>query len=296
MARSRDKRGLWLAQLALATLALLLTPLGMEAEPRHEHDGDATPSVGAGEATPLPELDCVIEPDTTVAVGSRVQGVLDTVYVERGDRVVAGQTLAELDSEIEAANVALARARADMDAELQAKEANLGLGERRVARNERLFESRAISFEAKDEGETNAQLAAFELAQARQSRTVAELELARAAVTLDQRRIVSPIDGIVVERAMAPGELVTDQAILHLARVDPLRVEVIVPAEHYGRIARGMRAEILPEAPLDGSHAAKVSIVDAVIDAASGTFGVRLELPNPDHAIPAGLGCRVRFQ
>jgi multidrug efflux pump subunit AcrA (membrane-fusion protein) len=207
VAGSRDKRGIWLAQLALATFALLLTPLGMEAEPRHGHDDGEAPSVGAGEATPLPELDCVIEPDTTVAVGSRVQGVLDTVYVDRGDRVTAGQTLAELDSEIESAGVALARARAEMDAELQAKQANLGLGERRAARNERLFESRAISFEAKDEGETNAVLAAFELEQTRQSRTVAELELARAAVSLDQRRIVSPIDGIVVERAMSPGEL-----------------------------------------------------------------------------------------
>jgi multidrug efflux pump subunit AcrA (membrane-fusion protein) len=38
-----------------------------------------------------------------------------------------------------------------------------------------------------------------------------------------------------------------------------------------------------------------VIVVDPVVDAASGTFGVRLELPNPEHAIPAGLKCRVRF-
>ena len=40
------------------------------------------------------------------------------------------------------------------------------------------------------------------------------------------------------------GELVTDEAIVTLARIDPLRVEVIVPAEHYGRIRGAMQAEI----------------------------------------------------
>jgi hypothetical protein len=38
-----------------------------------------------------------------------------------------------------------------------------------------------------------------------------------------------------------------------------------------------------------------VTLMDRVIDPASGTFGVRLELPNPDYAIPSGLHCRVRF-
>ncbi len=40
---------------------------------------------------------------------------------------------------------------------------------------------------------------------------------------------------------------------------------------------------------------AEVGVVDKVVDAASGTFGVRLELPNPDTSLPAGLKCRVRF-
>ena len=40
---------------------------------------------------------------------------------------------------------------------------------------------------------------------------------------------------------------------------------------------------------------APVTIVDRVVDAASGTFGVRLELPNPDRDIPVGLQCQVRF-
>ena len=294
--RSRGSAITRVLRLGLAAGLLLLTPFSLEAGPGgHGAHGSSLPSVSSAGPGGMPALDCVIEPDTTVAIGSRFEGILDTLHVERGEMVAAGQPVAELDAGLERAEVALARARADVEAQLRAKQENLSLGERRVSRNERLFENRAISLEAKDEGETNAVVAALDLEQARNQKRVAELELQRAQVKLHHRTITSPIDGVVVERMMAAGELVTDDPILSVARVDPLRVEVIVPAEHYGRIQRGMQAEIVPEAPLDGRRTAQVRIVDGVIDAASGTFGVQLERPNPDHAIPAGLGCKVQF-
>ena len=53
---------------------------------------------------------------------------------------------------------------------------------------------------------------------------------------------------------------------------------------------------MIPEAPIGGQYTAEVKIVDRVIDAASGTFGVRLELPNPGYRLQAGLKCKVIFQ
>jgi membrane fusion protein (multidrug efflux system) len=72
-------------------------------------------------------------------------------------------------------------------------------------------------------------------------------------------------------------------------------VEVIVPVEFFGRITMGMRAEVKPEFPDPRTYSADVIIVDKIIDAASGTFGVRLELPNPGNHLPAGLKCKVVF-
>lgn len=46
---------------------------------------------------------------------------------------------------------------------------------------------------------------------------------------------------------------------------------------------------------MGGRYEASVKVVDRVIDAASGTFGVRLQLPNPGYRVPAGVKCRVRF-
>jgi multidrug efflux pump subunit AcrA (membrane-fusion protein) len=56
-----------------------------------------------------------------------------------------------------------------------------------------------------------------------------------------------------------------------------------------------MQATVLPEHPQNSSYAAKVSVIDRVVDSASGTFRVRLDLPNPKGDIPAGVKCNVQF-
>jgi Ethanolamine utilization protein EutJ (predicted chaperonin) len=63
----------------------------------------------------------------------------------------------------------------------------------------------------------------------------------------------------------------------------------------YGKVTLGQRALVMPEQPIGGNYRTSVTVVDRVVDAASGTMGVRLELANPKGAIPAGVRCRVRF-
>jgi hypothetical protein len=57
----------------------------------------------------------------------------------------------------------------------------------------------------------------------------------------------------------------------------------------------GSAVEVRPEVPAGSRYKATVKVIDRVLDAASGTFGVRLELPNPQHRIPAGVRCRADF-
>ena len=109
------------------------------------------------------------------------------------------------------------------------------------------------------------------------------------------RTVKSPITGVVVDRYVSPGEYISSQPLMQVAQIDPLRVEVIVPAKMFGKITPKMSATIVPELPLYGEQTATVKLVDKVIDPASSTFGVSLELPNPGHKIPSGLKCLVRF-
>lgn len=127
------------------------------------------------------------------------------------------------------------------------------------------------------------------------NRRLADLELQRTAAEVNMRTIRSPINGVVVERFMSPGEFPKQERILKLAQLHPLRVEAYVPISMLGKVSVGMEAQVKPEEPVSGVHKAKVTVVDHVIDAGSGTLGIRMELPNPDLRIPAGLKCTVRF-
>jgi len=80
-----------------------------------------------------------------------------------------------------------------------------------------------------------------------------------------------------------------------IAQIDPLNVEVFVPVALYATIKVGTEATVIGEAPVGGRYIAKVEVIDPLMDARSGTFGIRLLLPNPDNKIPAGLRCKVEF-
>ena len=113
------------------------------------------------------------------------------------------------------------------------------------------------------------------------------------------RTIRSPVTGVVVEVMRKPGEfgaISFKDPIMKLAEIDPLYVETVLPASMYGKVKRGQRAVVVPEQPIGGSYETRISVVDPVIDAASGTLGVRMELPNRRGLIPAGVRCKVQFR
>ena len=241
------------------------------------------------------EFDGLIEPYRVVQVGSAVPGVIDSVSVDRGDMVTKDQVLATLQSGVEKATVALARAKAEMEATIKAKQEALEFAERKLERNKDLYSQKALPDQQWDEVETQRLLAQHELTEAYDNKLLAQLELKRAIEVVERMNIRSPLNGVVVERFLHPGEYVEDQPILKLAQIHPLNVEVILPVEMLGSVKAGMGATVKPEAPVSGFYTAKVKIVDKVVDAASGTFGVRLELPNPDYQLPPGLKCKVVF-
>lgn len=236
---------------------------------------------------------CLIEPDEVVEVGSPVIGVLDEVAVERGDLVRRGQVVAKLLSRVEQRAVEVAAFRAKKLAELSSAQAAKDYARRQEQRAESLVQKNFVSKQYLDQTATDASVAAQKLTQAEENQRQAELELKLAQAQLDLRVIRSPISGVVMERYLSPGQRVETQTIVKIAKVDPLRVEVIVPAQHFNKITRGMRATVTPELPGASSYTTTVKIVDQVIDAASNTFRVRLELPNPGQRIPAGARCKA---
>lgn len=229
--------------------------------------GQAYPGQGAVKEE-LPWLDCLIEPHMVVELASPVVGIVESIGVDRGSFIEQGQVVATLEAEIERADVQLSRAR-------------LEYNERKYARSEELYEKNIMSASEKELAETE--------------KKMAEMEVHRSEELLKLRTIRSPITGVVVERFVSPGEVARQEKILEIAQINPLNVEVIAPVSMFGSLKRGMRAEVKGEDFVDKTYWGQVKVIDRVVDAASGTFGVRVELANPRYKIPAGIKCKVRF-
>ncbi len=238
------------------------------------------------------EYEGLIEPCEVVEIGAPAEGIVAKVWVDRSSLVKRGQVLVELESSVERATLEKARTMATFDGEIDLQQAQLAYNKRV---HQRVRQLAVISTQERDQAATEIMLTGYRLKKARENRTMAELEAEIMRAMLSRRSIKSPIAGVVVDRYVSPGEYVNNQPLLRIAQIDPLRVEVIVPAQMFGRISAGMTAVISPDLPRFSEQTATVTIVDNVIDSASNTFGVRLELPNAEQQIPSGLKCLVRF-
>jgi RND family efflux transporter MFP subunit len=252
----------------------------------------------AAPAAAADEYDCIIEARQALEIRSPVEGVIDSVTVKRGDAVKKGQLIATLASGPERAALELARSRAGMEGDIKSAQARVELTRKKYERAGELVKKNFVSANALDEAEAEFRLATEQLRAAQENRRLNELEVKRAEEVVAQRGIRSPVSGLVVDVVLRPGELTSSNQkdpIARLVEVDPLNVELILPVREHGKFKLGQVARVMPEAPVGGDYPARVEVVDRMLDAASGTFGVRLRLPNPGNRIPAGVKCKVRF-
>jgi len=245
------------------------------------------------------EHQCLIEPNQRIEIRSAVEALSDRVLVQRGSVVRKGDRLVELQSNVEQAALASAKYRAIMEGSLHSAEARVDYARDKLRRREELNRQNFVSSQERDDAAAELRVAQAELVAARDDRQLALLESKRLEEMLRQRTLLSPFDGVVTEVVQHPGELAqtgeSARPILKMAQIHPLRVEVVLPVALYNQVRAGAPAEIEAEAPSKARFKAPVQIVDKVIDSASGTFGVRLELPNPGGNLPAGVKCKVRF-
>ena len=249
---------------------------------------------GAQTARPAKQpVACLIGPERVADIGSPVVGVVSAMNVDSGDEVHEGQALVLLRSDVESANVHAAEARAIIDADVRAAEANLELARQRHVRAKELQDQGFVSSQATDQARAEHDVAAQKLEQARGQKQVSARELGIVQAQLGQRTVRSPFTGVVTDRFINAGERVEEKPMLRLAMLNPLRVELVLPASRYGTVVLNDRVSVIPDLPGAAPAMARVTLVDKVIDAASNTFRVRMSLPNPGHKLPAGARCRV---
>lgn len=212
------------------------------------------------------QMSCMLEPSRRIAISSHVPGVIDSVNVDRGSIVKKGQLLFSLDSGVELAAVKMSKVRADYS-------------ERQWQRNIDIAQNNLVSEAQRDELETE--------------KVLAQWNLQESEARLNRRSAKSPIDGLVVSRHVDQGEYIDEDPVLLLVDLNPLYVEVILRAEAYGSITKNTPMKIRL---VDGTeYEVTIDVVDKVIDAASGTYGIRAKLSNKDFIVPAGINCEAIF-
>lgn len=236
--------------------------------------------------------DCIVNAHSTARVGASSSGIISAMHVDRSDRVRAGQLVAELEASREETSEALAKLRAESDTAIEAARRRAETAELKVERITTLKKREIASAAELEEAVLEAKTARLQEEQALLDQAAARLEFKAASNALQRKRIVSPFDGIVTARLMSKGELYNEQGpLLIIARTDPLHVETFLPLSQRDKIELGKDVPVTLET--GENVVGKIIVVDAILDAATGTFGVRIELPNLDGKILVGQRCEV---
>jgi membrane fusion protein (multidrug efflux system) len=237
---------------------------------------------------------CLVKPRQVIQLGSPVFGVLTNIYVDRAAPIRQGQLLAKLDTTVEETQLALDRYRAANTAPVEAIKADLAWNQRELGRRQQLAGNMFSKANDVDEFSTKVEQDRIGIRKAEADLETARLESIRSEAQLKLKLVRSPVNGVVTDVKLAPGEFIYETTpILTIAEIDPLAIDLVVPAARFHAVKVGMIGEVHLSPPVDASFSARVDAIDPVIDAASDTFRVRLALPNPDNAIPAGIRCTV---
>ncbi len=248
------------------------------------------------QATAQP-LDCELkeatgftEPAAVVEVAAREPGIVSKIFVEPGDKVKAGEILAELDKSVVEAEFQGARARAEATGRLAAAEAKLAHARRRsdeIAKLEKARAARPLELIA---AKAELAVAEAELQSILDERRIAELDAASVAARLALLDVRAPFDAVVNEVHHEASELVGasgDARVVTLFKLDRLHADFFVPSGCIGAITKGASLDMVRTRD-GGTVNARLRNLGLDVDAPTGMRRISVEIDNPDYRLLGG--------
>jgi RND family efflux transporter MFP subunit len=235
--------------------------------------------------------------EQTVAVVPKAAGRLEDVYVKLGDAVTRGQRIAriedrEIREQVKQAEAAFEVARAT----IRQREADLKFAETNLTRSRELFERQLLPRQTLDDAE------------ARQQAAVAQLELARAQLTQSQARleelrinlantvIVSPVNGFVAKRNTDAGAYASQNApVAEVVDISTVRLVANVVEKDMRRVSPGDAARVEVDAFPGETFNGRIARVAPVLDPATRTAQIEVEIPNTTNRLKPGMYARVNL-
>jgi HlyD family secretion protein len=233
--------------------------------------------------------------DATVSVVPRAAGRLQNISVQLGDRVSRGQRIAkiedfELQQQLKQQEAALQVSQAT----IRQRDADLKLAETNAERSRNLFARQLLPKQTLDDTEARYQaaVAQLDLARAQNAQAMARLEELRISVA--NTEITSPVNGFVARRAVDPGAFVGQNApIVDVVDITRVRLVANVVEKDLDQLQAGDQTRVEVDAFPGEVFTGRVARVAPVLDPATRTASVEVEIPNPGFRLKPGMYARV---
>lgn len=231
----------------------------------------------------------------TVEVAPKVDGRLREIPVRLGDPVAQGQVVGrveddELQQQLSQREASYEVARATV----RQREADLALARTTRDRSASLFARELVARQELDDAEARHQAAQAQLDLARAQFDEAGARLAELRINLENTVLLSPVDGFIGRRYLDPGAYVTSNtAVVSVVDVRLVRLLANIVERDLRMVGEGVPAHIEVDAFPDESFTGRVARVAPVLDPATRTAEIEIEIPNPDFRLKPGMYARV---
>ena len=230
-------------------------------------------------------------------VGTKVDGMVQAVYVDMGDHVSTGQALAQLDPTDLNRQLVQTQAQIQVDqANIQSDQASSAQAATTDQRDQSLYNSGALSQSDFDTAQLALSTAQAGLQAAQGTLAKDEAAVAIIKQELDELTITSPVDGIVVTRSIELGEEIsTATTCFTIAQTSTLYVTVNVSEQNISGVKQGTTAQITVPDVGTTVFQGQVTEISPTLNPTSQAYPVQIQILNPDPAILPGMTASVLF-
>jgi len=233
----------------------------------------------------------------TVEAVPKVAGRLDSVSVRLGDRVRRGQQLAKIEDRELLEQVRQAQASYEVSAAtIRQREADLRFAQTNLDRSRNLYERQLIPKQTFDDAEARFQAAAAQLDLAKAQHAQADARLDELKINVANTVITSPVNGFIGKRTLDPGAWVTpNSALLSVVDIGVVRLVANIVEKDLRRISAGQRADTEVDAFPDETFRGRIARISPVLDPATRTAQIEVEIDNAQFRLKPGMYARVNF-
>jgi membrane fusion protein, multidrug efflux system len=236
--------------------------------------------------------------EATVDVAPKTGGRLTSVSVKLGDRVRRGQLIAKIEDGEIVEQVRQAEASQEVgEATIRQREADLNLALTNVERSRNLFARQLLPKQTLDDAEARytAAVAQVDLAKAQLAQSGARLKELR--INLANTNVTSPVDGFVASRKVDPGAWVSNNApVVSVVDISSLRLVANVVEKDLRMVSVGDPAMVEVDAFPGEKFGGRIARVSPILDPATRTAPMEVEIPNPEARLKPGMYAKVSLE